>query len=101
MNYTSTVTSKGTITLPAEIRARLGIEPGNEVNIELHGDTISVKPKGGWEEFFVVGAKMRQDLERRGMKVAWDLDKLRADVDAVKTAEYAEKYLPKSRRGDT
>lgn len=52
MIYESTVTSKGTITLPASIRKKLGIVEGRKVRIQLRGNNISVKPQGGWDEFF-------------------------------------------------
>lgn len=32
------VTSKGQVTIPRDIRRRLGIEPGSEVAFELDGD---------------------------------------------------------------
>lgn len=35
MVYSSTVTSKGTITLPADVRKALSITPGQRVDIEL------------------------------------------------------------------
>ena len=35
MVYSSTVTSKGTITLPADVRKTLGIAPGQQVDIEF------------------------------------------------------------------
>lgn len=35
MTYTSTVTSKGTITLPADVRKALNITPGQQVDIEF------------------------------------------------------------------
>jgi AbrB family looped-hinge helix DNA binding protein len=95
MNYTSTVTSKGTITLPSDIRARLGIEQGNEVSIELRGDTILVKPKGGWESLLAVGAEMRADLEARGVRLPSDPTDLTSKAEAMKVEEYSAKYLPK------
>jgi AbrB family looped-hinge helix DNA binding protein len=52
MIYESTVTSKGTITLPASIRKKLGIVEGKKVRIQLRRGVISVKPESGWEEFF-------------------------------------------------
>lgn len=91
MTYTSTVTSKGTITLPASIRAKLGITEGKKVTIQLRGDTIEVVPQGGWEEFFAVGEKLRADLKKRGVSVT-DIQELRAQADRVKTKEYRDKY---------
>ncbi len=42
MNET-TVTVKGQVTIPAEIRARLGIKPRDKVRFELNGDTATLR----------------------------------------------------------
>ncbi len=39
----TTVTVKGQVTIPAEIRARLGIKPRDKVRFELNGDTATIK----------------------------------------------------------
>ena len=66
MTYSSTVTSKGTITLPASIRRQLGITEGKKVTIRQSGDKIEVVPQSGWEEFFAmteqIGRKVRHDI---------------------------------------
>lgn len=36
------VTSKGQVTIPQEIRDRLGIQPGAELRFEVDGDAIRV-----------------------------------------------------------
>jgi AbrB family looped-hinge helix DNA binding protein len=42
----STVTSKGQLTVPAEIRRRLGIKPGTKVDFyPLPGGTITMVPR--------------------------------------------------------
>ena len=38
-----TVTVKGQVTIPAEIRARLGIKPRDRVRFELHGDAATIR----------------------------------------------------------
>jgi AbrB family looped-hinge helix DNA binding protein len=37
------VTSKGQVTVPVEIRERLGIQPGTEVEFEVVGDTVVMR----------------------------------------------------------
>jgi len=73
MNET-TVTTKGQVTIPAEIRARLGIKPRDRVTFELNGDTAtlkkarsgiaagygSIKPRSRPEDF----RKLREEFER-------------------------------------
>jgi AbrB family looped-hinge helix DNA binding protein len=41
------VTSKGQVTVPVEIRERLGIQPGTEVEFEIAGDTVVLRKAHG------------------------------------------------------
>jgi len=43
MQYTSTVTSKGTITIPAEIRKDLGISQGSRVSFLVENGAIAIQ----------------------------------------------------------
>jgi len=38
------VTTKGQVTIPVEVRERLGIRPGTEVNFEVEGNTARMIP---------------------------------------------------------
>lgn len=38
-------TSKGQITVPKEVRDRLGVGPGESLEFELDGDRLEVRPK--------------------------------------------------------
>jgi AbrB family looped-hinge helix DNA binding protein len=42
------VTSKGQVTIPQDVRRRLGIEPGSEVDFEIDDDVVRLvrKPAG-------------------------------------------------------
>ncbi|MBN1424368.1 AbrB/MazE/SpoVT family DNA-binding domain-containing protein [Candidatus Fermentibacteria bacterium] len=40
------VTTKGQVTIPQDIRERLGIEPGTEVEFRLEGTTVTLVPAG-------------------------------------------------------
>jgi len=42
--YRSSVSPKGQITLPIDARRRLGIHPKDRVTIEIHNDSITVRP---------------------------------------------------------
>jgi AbrB family looped-hinge helix DNA binding protein len=37
------LTSKGQVTIPSEIRERLGLHPNAEVEFEVHGDAVLVR----------------------------------------------------------
>ena len=40
----SRLTQKGQVTIPAEIRARLGLKPRDRVRFEIEGEVIVIKP---------------------------------------------------------
>jgi len=47
----ATLTSKSQITIPAEVRRRLGIGPGDRVVLEVEGTTAVLRPvRGGFAE---------------------------------------------------
>ena len=41
------VTSKGQVTVPVEIRERMGIQPGTEVEFEIDGDVVVLRKVRG------------------------------------------------------
>jgi AbrB family looped-hinge helix DNA binding protein len=47
MGKLATLTSKSQITIPAEIRRRLGIGPGDKVVLEIEGDRAVLRPLHG------------------------------------------------------
>lgn len=42
--YLSSVSQKGQITLPVELRRQLGIKPKDKVTLKLEGDAVRVRP---------------------------------------------------------
>lgn len=40
----TTVTQKGQVTIPAEIRSRLGLKPHDIVHFEIEGDMVRLRP---------------------------------------------------------
>lgn len=65
MTYYSTITSKGQLTLPADIRAKLHIKPGQKVAIHLNekGEAV-IEPTVTIEE---LRKKAWQSLHDRGL----------------------------------
>ncbi|RMG68051.1 MAG: AbrB/MazE/SpoVT family DNA-binding domain-containing protein [Calditrichaeota bacterium] len=45
--YTSTISSKGQITIPAKIRKQLGLNPNDKVALIFRGNEIILKPIKG------------------------------------------------------
>lgn len=42
--YTATVTSEGQVMIPGEILQQLNIQPGSQVNFEIHEGTLTLIP---------------------------------------------------------
>lgn len=42
MTYSTTITNKGQITLPAVLRKQLKLLPGRKVNVKLHGKQLII-----------------------------------------------------------
>lgn len=45
MQIEATVSSKGQVTLPVALRAKLGIEPGSRIHFELRGSELVITPE--------------------------------------------------------
>ncbi len=63
--FTSSVSPKGQITIPAEIRRQLGIKPKDRVTIELAGNEVRVAPA----EFTLESARGSRPALSRPMSV--------------------------------
>jgi len=83
MKYSSTISSKGQVTVPQEIRNRLGLATGDRVDFVIDGERTIIRPARGDENPF---AKYRGALGRfpggeKGIK-AW-IDEMRSDDNDV------------------
>ncbi len=52
MQLTSTITSKGQITLPAKVRKNLGLETGGVVIFDLEDDHLVIRKARNIEDYF-------------------------------------------------
>lgn len=92
MGYSTTVTSKGTVTIPSSIRKRLGIEQGRQVRVSVSEDNkIVLDPGLTLEEFEVVRERLLANIpkEKLGLKGR----ALKDAIEKAKIAEYKRKYL--------
>lgn len=65
----STVSPKGQITLPAQVRKKLGIRPNDRLAIETRGDTILItRAPNLFELKGFLGKAIPEDQERRQMR---------------------------------
>ncbi|MGH2375150.1 MAG: AbrB/MazE/SpoVT family DNA-binding domain-containing protein, partial [bacterium] len=64
------ITSKGQLTIPKEVRERLGVQPGDSLEFAYQGDRLEVRPlrRRRLEEFrglFPISSAARLPDERR------------------------------------
>jgi AbrB family looped-hinge helix DNA binding protein len=74
---TSKITSQGQISVPVEVRRRLGLAPGATLQWEAEGDTIVVRRHGSH-----TFSDLRQALFPEGPPAAHDLEELKAGIAA-------------------
>lgn len=91
MVYTTTVTSKGTITLPAHVRRDLKIKPGDRLTVDRKGDVITVKPDTYKEELAELRTQAQAHLKKRGL-YGLSLEDIKKRADEAKLKEYVGKY---------
>lgn len=85
MNYTSTVTSKGTITLPAAFRREHNIAAGTRIILHQHGDKLIIDAPINIEE---VRRRTKKLLLRHGML----RPPTKTEIDAIKVKDLKKKY---------
>lgn len=64
MQYTSSITSKGTITIPAVIRRDLGLTQGSRVTFTVENGVVSIQPLPNLQE---LRARNKTYLQKNGM----------------------------------
>jgi AbrB family looped-hinge helix DNA binding protein len=81
MGYFSTISSKGQVTVPQEIRKRLGLDPGDRVEFVMERDCTVIRPARSEENPFqkYFGILGRLPGGEEGIK-AW-IDDMRSDED--------------------
>ena len=71
MKYLATVTSKGQITIPQEVRRRLGLKQGDRVSFELEGGNTVLKPHRNEENPFKTFEGALGEFETKDDVNAW------------------------------
>jgi AbrB family looped-hinge helix DNA binding protein len=66
MEFTTTISSKGQITVPARIRRALHINPGDRLTVNRKGQTITVKPDSYEEKLAELRNELKQHLKKKG-----------------------------------
>ena len=94
MTYTATISSKGQITLPAEIRRSLKLRPGDKITIVKRSGLAEIKPSTYDQELAELRQQAKAIMKKNG---TWGLpwEEVRKRADEARAAYYQEKYGPR------
>jgi len=67
---TVVVDSKGRVQLPAELRRRLGIRPGTELELRVEEDRIVLRPRRRLRARDLLGAAGREEVSLEELETA-------------------------------
>lgn len=91
MTYRSTITSKGTITIPSSIRKELGLKTGHRVEFSIDADRkLVVKPEMTIDEFERLRDKIVAQIPKDKLRLKGR--KLEKAIDDARVS-YLEKYV--------
>ncbi len=91
MAFTTTVTSKGTITLPVSVRRSMNIKTGDRLVVDRRGQTITVKPDAYEEDLMVLRKKAHAHLKSKGLLGMPD-EQIMDKANKVRAEEYKKKH---------
>ena len=90
MSKYSTITSKGTITLPAQFRSLLGLTTGEKVQVPMQGQKIVVERAFDWNDLDAFREKITSRLPADLAPVS--------DVSAMVADGAAERYARRRKK---
>lgn len=79
----TSMTQKGQVTIPAEIRSRLGLKPRDKVMFELQNDVVTMRPVPS-KVLKGYGAAAAKHLRRQGLREEFEkgvADEVVAETD--------------------
>lgn len=74
MQAQAVVSSKGQVTLPAAMRAQLGITPGTPIRFELRGRELVIKPELPMSAYY--GLLKPYNLDPADLEIEKEVDKI-------------------------
>jgi AbrB family looped-hinge helix DNA binding protein len=91
MRYSTTVTSKGTITIPSTIRKHFGIEQGRQIKVSVSNDNkIVLDPGITMEQFEEARERLLASIPPRRLGLAGNA--LKEAIEKAKIEAYKQKY---------
>lgn len=91
MTYSTTLTSKGQMTLPVSFRRKLGVNPGDQVLVELRGNEVVVQKNNWLENLKKIQAENQSYLKSHNIKPLGD-EELDQAIDHAAEEATAERY---------
>ena len=92
MQYETTITSKGTITIASPLRKALNLKPGRKVRLSLDKDNrLLIDPGMTMEEFEAARQRLVSKIPKN--KLGLSDRSLKLALEKTKSAEYKKKYL--------
>lgn len=96
MTHSSTISSKGQVTVPQEVRIRLGLKTGDRVEFVVEGGSIIVRPARSAENPFEAYAGILAGTFPGGVREinAW-IDEMRRDEEPNEPRKVARRKKPR------
>ena len=91
MQYSSNMTSKGQVTIPADIRRKLGLRPGQPVQFSLSGDTVRLGAPDWQKDLSELHRRVAERMKRRDLKPLSD-EELDTAINEAGEAEAMARY---------
>jgi len=91
MKYSTTLTSKGQMTLPVSFRRKLGVNPGDQVLVELRGNEVVVQKNNWLENLKKIQAENQSYLKSHNIKPLSD-EELDQAIDHAAEGATLERY---------
>jgi AbrB family looped-hinge helix DNA binding protein len=91
MTYSTTLTSKGQMTVPAAFRKKLGLKPGEQVLVEMRGNEVVIQKNNWLENLRRVQEENRSYMKKRGIKPLTD-EELDNAINSAAEQAAVERY---------
>jgi AbrB family looped-hinge helix DNA binding protein len=91
MKYSSMMTSKGQVTIPADIRRKLGLKPGQPVRFSVSGDTVSLGAQDWRKGLEELHQRAAAHMKRRKLRPLSD-EELDAAINEAVEGEATARY---------
>lgn len=91
MTYTTSISSKGQITVPAALRRQLNIEVGDSLQVAVKSGKLVIEPDGYEAELQELRTIARQHLAKKGL-VNLPIPEITKRASEARTNELKKKY---------